>query len=148
MRNTFMKGAALLALAVLSASALAQAPAGGPPAGGPPRGGGFQLVPLLIESKAFEDGGIVPLKFSFYGANTSQGFTVTAMIRLRLPGDWSSGETPPVSASPSFEEKTDRYDQHLFDQSNPDEIDPTPKGNKVDKMLKDTEKQLERKDHP
>jgi Raf kinase inhibitor-like YbhB/YbcL family protein len=75
-----MKVAALLTLAALSVSAMAQAPAGGPPpggppAGGPPRGGG--LVPLLIESKAFDDGGIVPLKFSFYGANTMPDFRIS-----------------------------------------------------------------------
>jgi Raf kinase inhibitor-like YbhB/YbcL family protein len=76
MRRTFIKAAASLALAALGASAQAQAPAaGGPPAGGPPRGGG--LVPLLIESKAFEDGGIVPLKFSFYGANTMPDFKIS-----------------------------------------------------------------------
>jgi len=34
-------------------------------------------VPLLIESKAFEDGGIVPLKFSFYGANAMPDFKIS-----------------------------------------------------------------------
>jgi len=77
MRRSFMKGAAMLALAAMGASALAQAPApGAPPAGGPPRAGGG-LVPLLIESKAFEDGGIVPLKFSFYGTNTMPDFKIS-----------------------------------------------------------------------
>jgi Raf kinase inhibitor-like YbhB/YbcL family protein len=75
-RKNFLKAAVLLALAVMGGSALAQAPApGGAPAGGPPRGGG--LVPLLIESKAFEDGGIVPLKYSFYGANTLPDFKIS-----------------------------------------------------------------------
>jgi len=76
MRRTFIKAAASLAVAAWGVSALAQAPAaGGPPAGGPPRGGG--LVPLLIESRAFEDGGIVPLKFSFYGANAMPDFKIS-----------------------------------------------------------------------
>jgi phosphatidylethanolamine-binding protein (PEBP) family uncharacterized protein len=76
-----MKGAALLTLVAVSVTALAQAPAGGSaaggPAGGPPRGGGGGLVPLLVESKAFEDGGIVPLKFSFYGTNTMPDFRIS-----------------------------------------------------------------------
>jgi len=71
MRREFMKGAVLLALAAMGGFASAQAPA----PGGPPRGGG--LVPLLIESKAFEDGGIVPLKYSFYGANTLPDFKIS-----------------------------------------------------------------------
>jgi Raf kinase inhibitor-like YbhB/YbcL family protein len=75
-----MKGAALIALAAMGATALAQAPAGGPPAGGPPRaggGGGFGLVPLLIESKAFEDGGIVPPKYSNAGGNVQPDFKIS-----------------------------------------------------------------------
>jgi Raf kinase inhibitor-like YbhB/YbcL family protein len=32
---------------------------------------------MLIESKAFEDGGIVPLKYSFYGANTLPDFKLS-----------------------------------------------------------------------
>lgn len=86
MRRTFVKGAALIALAAMGATALAQAPAGGPPpggpggaAGGPPRGGGggFGLAPVLVESKAFEDGGVVPLKYSFYGTNTQPDFKLS-----------------------------------------------------------------------
>jgi Raf kinase inhibitor-like YbhB/YbcL family protein len=72
------------ALALLLAStfgagmAMAQAPAaGGPPAGGPPRGGGFKLVPLLIESKAFADGAIVPPKFSNAGGNVQPDFKIS-----------------------------------------------------------------------
>ncbi len=67
----------MLALAVMSASALAQTPApAAPAAGGAPRAAGG-LVPLLIESKAFDDGGIVPLKFSLYGANTMPDFRIS-----------------------------------------------------------------------
>lgn len=73
-----MKGAAMLALAALGTTALAQAPAGGPPAGGPPRGGGGGgLVQMLVESKAFEDGGIVPPKFSMAGGNTQPDFKLS-----------------------------------------------------------------------
>jgi Raf kinase inhibitor-like YbhB/YbcL family protein len=41
------------------------------------RGGGFRLVPLLIESSAFPDGGIVPDKYSFRGGNTQPGFRIS-----------------------------------------------------------------------
>ncbi len=76
--KTFVRAAALLAISVMSASVLAQAPAAGaPPAGGPPRGGGMGLVPLLIESKAFEDGAVVPIKYSFYGTNTMPDFKIS-----------------------------------------------------------------------
>jgi len=40
-----------------------------------PRGGGFQLAPILMETDAFEDGGIVPDKYVFRGENVSPGFT-------------------------------------------------------------------------
>jgi phosphatidylethanolamine-binding protein (PEBP) family uncharacterized protein len=82
MRTKFSAAAALLALSVLAGAALAQAPAGPPGggAGGPPRagGGGFGLVPMLVESKAFPDGGIVPLKNSMYGTNLLPDFKITA----------------------------------------------------------------------
>lgn len=80
MRRTFIKGAVLMAAAAMSTSALAQAPAGGPPgggAGGPPRGGGGGLVQMLVESKAFESGGIVPPKYSMAGGNTQPDFRIT-----------------------------------------------------------------------
>jgi|SRR5689334_23520090 hypothetical protein len=71
---------ALLLITFGAGAALAQQapPAGGPGgAGGPPRGGGFQLVPLLIESKAFPDGGIVPPKFSMAGGNVQPDFKIS-----------------------------------------------------------------------
>jgi Raf kinase inhibitor-like YbhB/YbcL family protein len=79
MRNKFTSKLALLAIAALGAGAvLAQAPpAGGPPPGGPPRGGGFSLVPLLIESKAFADGAIVPPKYSMAGGNVQPDFKIS-----------------------------------------------------------------------
>jgi Raf kinase inhibitor-like YbhB/YbcL family protein len=88
MRRTFVKGAALIALAAMGASALAQAPAGGPPPGGPggapggpPRGGGggVGLAPVLVESTAFPDGGVIPLEHSMYGANTQPDFKISGL---------------------------------------------------------------------
>src|SRR6478735_10648787 len=78
MRTKFSAALTLLAL-MIGGAALAQQgpPAGGPPAGGPPRGGGFKLVPLLIESKAFPDGGIVPPKYSGAGGNVQPDFKIS-----------------------------------------------------------------------
>ena len=58
---------ALCALAVVLLAA--------PDAMSQPRGGGFQLAPLLMETDAFEDGGVVPDKYVFRGENVSPGFT-------------------------------------------------------------------------
>jgi Raf kinase inhibitor-like YbhB/YbcL family protein len=75
MRRTLMTAAAVLVLAATGATAVAQqSAAGGSAPVGQPR---WKLVPLLIESKAFEDGGIVPLKYSFYGANTLPDFKIS-----------------------------------------------------------------------
>lgn len=74
MKARFRMGAALLTLCAFGMTAQAMQ-AGGP--GGPPRGGGFGLAPMLVESKAFEDGGIVPLKYSMYGSNTQPDFRIT-----------------------------------------------------------------------
>ena len=38
-------------------------------------GGGFQLPPLLMESDAFDDGGIVPQMYAGRGGNVQPGFT-------------------------------------------------------------------------
>jgi Raf kinase inhibitor-like YbhB/YbcL family protein len=81
MRRTFIKSAVALAITAISAGVMAQAPAppaGGPPAGGPPRGGGG-LAPMLVESKAFADGGIIPLKYSMYGGSTQPDFKITSV---------------------------------------------------------------------
>jgi Raf kinase inhibitor-like YbhB/YbcL family protein len=69
-----MTAAAVLILAATGATAVAQQPAAGGSAPAVPR---WKLVPLLVESKAFEDGGIVPLKYSFYGANTLPDFKLS-----------------------------------------------------------------------
>jgi Raf kinase inhibitor-like YbhB/YbcL family protein len=70
-----MKAAAVLVFAAVGAAAVAQQPGpGGAPPAGQPR---WTLVPMLIESKAFEDGGIVPLKYSFYGSNTLPDFKIS-----------------------------------------------------------------------
>ncbi|HEY2858484.1 MAG TPA: YbhB/YbcL family Raf kinase inhibitor-like protein [Steroidobacteraceae bacterium] len=74
MRRTLMTGAAVLVLAALGVPAMAQQPAAGGAAAPQAR---WSLVPMLVESKAFEDGGIVPLKYSFYGANTMPDFKLS-----------------------------------------------------------------------
>lgn len=38
-------------------------------------GGGFRLPALLVESDAFEDGGIIPVKYSFYNGGNPRGGT-------------------------------------------------------------------------
>jgi len=76
-----LKTSAALALLFITLGATALAQQGPPPpaggAGAPPRAGGFQLVPLLIESKAFPDGGIVPPKYSGRGGNVQPDFTIS-----------------------------------------------------------------------
>ncbi len=61
---------ALVILSALGAATAFAQPAGG--GGGPPRG--FTLPPLLMESTAFEDGGIVPQKYAG-GQGVQPGFT-------------------------------------------------------------------------
>jgi Raf kinase inhibitor-like YbhB/YbcL family protein len=83
MRTKFSAAVALLALSVIGGAALAQggpppgAGPGGPPggAGGPPRGGGGP--PMTVESNAFADGAVIPLKNSMYGTNTLPDFKIT-----------------------------------------------------------------------
>ncbi len=74
MRRTLLKGAAALVLAAIAATAVAQTPPAGSAPSGQPR---WSLVPMLVESKAFDDGGIVPLKYSFYGTNTLPDFKIS-----------------------------------------------------------------------
>ena len=38
------------------------------------RGGGFQLAPLLMETDAFPDGGLVPMKYAARGENVQPAF--------------------------------------------------------------------------
>ena len=69
MRTKISAALALLAIATFGAgAALAQQP--------PPRPAGGGLVPLLIESKAFADGAIVPPKYSFRGGNVQPDFSI------------------------------------------------------------------------
>jgi Raf kinase inhibitor-like YbhB/YbcL family protein len=75
MRKTLMTAAAVLAFAATGATAVAQQAAAGSSA--PAGAVRWKLVPMLVESKAFEDGGIVPLKYSFYGANTLPDFKLS-----------------------------------------------------------------------
>jgi Raf kinase inhibitor-like YbhB/YbcL family protein len=48
-----------------------------PPGGRGGRGGGMGLVQLKVESNAFDDGGIVPAKYSGGGDNVQPGFTLS-----------------------------------------------------------------------
>src|SRR5688572_5002141 len=72
-------------VAALNVGAVAQgggAPAAGAPQGGAPRGGGggrgggrgFNLPPLLMETDAFPDGGIIPAKYAGRGGNVQPAF--------------------------------------------------------------------------
>jgi hypothetical protein len=58
--------------ALLSIAGFAAGPAFAQGGGPPP---GFRLAPLLMETAAFEDGGVVPAKYSFRGGNVQPGFT-------------------------------------------------------------------------
>jgi Raf kinase inhibitor-like YbhB/YbcL family protein len=73
MKARFRLGAALLSLCAIGITTHAAQPGGG--AGGPPRGGG--LVQLLVESNAFQDGGIVPPKHSMAGGNVQPDFKLS-----------------------------------------------------------------------
>ncbi len=82
---------------------------------------------------------------SFYGNNAAQGYTVLAMVRFRIPG--ARPAAAPVRGGPDFQEQEDRYNQRLFEESNPAHPPPQrppKKGKNIDKALKDTEKTLER----
>jgi len=67
--NILRSTSALLVLSLATGSAFAQQGGGG---GGPPPG--FKLAQLVVESTAFEDGGVVPDKYSGRGGNTQPGF--------------------------------------------------------------------------
>jgi len=58
--------------ALLSIAGFAAGPAFAQGGGPPP---GFRLAPLLMATTAFEDGGVVPAKYSFRGGNVQPGFT-------------------------------------------------------------------------
>src|SRR5215207_8511023 len=103
MRSRLFSSTLAAAVAVaLSASLAAQAPQGQPPAGAPGaqgapgerpggpgapggqgapggrRGGGRgAMIPMLLETDAFPDGGIVPSKYVSAGANTLPGFKIS-----------------------------------------------------------------------
>jgi Raf kinase inhibitor-like YbhB/YbcL family protein len=85
MRTTILGAVGLVALVAL-ATAPAFAQGGG--AGGGGGGGGFRLPPLLMESTAFEDGGIVPQKYAgregvqpgFMFSNAPEGTVSYAII--------------------------------------------------------------------
>jgi Raf kinase inhibitor-like YbhB/YbcL family protein len=60
----------VLAVVMTTAIGAALSAQGAPPAGGG-RGGGFNLPPLLMETDAFPDGGVVPAKFVSAGGGMS-----------------------------------------------------------------------------
>ena len=64
--NILRSTSVLLVLGLATGSAFAQGGGGPPP--------GFKLAQLVVESTAFEDGGIVPDKYSGRGGNTQPGF--------------------------------------------------------------------------
>jgi Raf kinase inhibitor-like YbhB/YbcL family protein len=85
MRRLISSAAVLAAAVAFSVATAAQQPQGGAPAagaqgqgqgrgGGGGRGGGFNLPPLLMETDAFPDGGIVPAKYTGRGGNVQPGF--------------------------------------------------------------------------
>jgi Raf kinase inhibitor-like YbhB/YbcL family protein len=78
MRRLVSSVAMLAIVAALGAGAVAQEPARGQGGGGGGRGGGrgFNLPPLLMETDAFPDGGIVPAKYVGRGG-VSPGFKFT-----------------------------------------------------------------------
>ena len=78
MRSRLFSSTLAVALAVaLSATLVAQdAPRGGGGGRGGGRGGP-QMVPMLLESDAYADGGIVPAKYSNAGGSTMPAFKIT-----------------------------------------------------------------------
>jgi Raf kinase inhibitor-like YbhB/YbcL family protein len=70
------RASAALALLFSGLLAVTTVHAQQPPAGGQQRGG-FKLVPLLIESNAFPDGGIVPDKYTSRGENVQPDFKIS-----------------------------------------------------------------------
>ena len=86
MRNRILSS--VLAVAMATSLGAALAAQGGPPAGGAAQGGGggrgggrggFNLPPLLMETDAFPDGGIVPAKYVSAGGGASvlPGFKIS-----------------------------------------------------------------------
>ena len=78
MRSRLFSSTLAVAVAVaLSASLAAQGPPQGGGGRGGGRGGGFAMTPMLLESDAFADGGIVPAKYANAGGSTIPGFKIT-----------------------------------------------------------------------
>lgn len=64
MKKIFTIALAFIAMAFTANQVLAQ-------------GGGFQLPNMQVKSKAFEDGGIIPIKYTSHGDNVQPDFTIT-----------------------------------------------------------------------
>lgn len=66
-----MSKSMLKSMMILLAAGLVSAPA----VQAQQRGGGFRLPPLLMETSAFPDGGVVPLRYTGAGDNVQPAFT-------------------------------------------------------------------------
>jgi Raf kinase inhibitor-like protein, YbhB/YbcL family len=62
MKKLFTLGLAIVAMALSASQAAAQ---------------GFQLPNMQVRSNAFEDGGIIPIKYTSHGDNVQPDFTIT-----------------------------------------------------------------------
>lgn len=76
---------------------------------------------------------------SIYGENTAVGWTVTGMIRIRLPSNADRKNLHQDYLKPSIAEPL------FVPKGTEDDVDPTPRGRRkdIDKMLNDTEKSLD-----
>ena len=78
MRSRLFSSTLAVAVAVaLSASVAAQGPPQGGGGGGRGGGRGFGLVPMLLETDAYADGAIIPVKYAGAGGSTMPGFKIT-----------------------------------------------------------------------
>ncbi|HET9195847.1 MAG TPA: YbhB/YbcL family Raf kinase inhibitor-like protein [Vicinamibacterales bacterium] len=77
--STLAAAAVAVALSATLAAQERQGAPGGQGGGGGRGGGrgGFAMVPMLLETDAYPDGGIVPAKYSNAGGSTMPGFKIT-----------------------------------------------------------------------
>jgi Raf kinase inhibitor-like YbhB/YbcL family protein len=76
--STLAAAAVALALSATLAAQERQGAPGGQGGGGRGGGrGGFGLVPMLLETDAYADGGIIPNKYAGVGGSTIPGFKIT-----------------------------------------------------------------------
>jgi Raf kinase inhibitor-like YbhB/YbcL family protein len=78
MRNRLFSSTLAVAVAVtLGVTLAAQERQGGAGGGGRGGGRGFNLPPLLLETDAYPDGGIIPVKYAGAGGSTLPGFKIS-----------------------------------------------------------------------